>query len=241
MRHVSGPAQPSLFTANACASVRRNRFLTPDMLQMFRNQRTRIKKRLATLPDAPKTRTAYDREYDYIDTGGLSDMKKTGLAVAFALMAVPAFAQTVVVPRGQTFSVEWNSEYPNDGVIRYRAWVDSVLTKYWTQAELTATPVTDLTQCRTGATACYLYRATHPSLNNTGTRRIKLASVDAASDVNSPFTAEVAFTVGTVPYAPTNPRVVVVTTQAGITFEFKSVPVTVEPQPQSVVVRVPPR
>ena len=68
MRNVSGPAQPSMFTNDACASVRRNRFLTPDMLQMFRAKRNRVKKRLERWPEAPKTRTTYQREYDYIET-----------------------------------------------------------------------------------------------------------------------------------------------------------------------------
>ena len=65
MAIVSGPAQPNLYPNDACASVRRNRFLTPDLLAVFRQQRARVRYRLAAIPDAPKPRAAYVREYDW--------------------------------------------------------------------------------------------------------------------------------------------------------------------------------
>lgn len=164
------------------------------------------------------------------------------------LISATVFAQTpVVVPRGQTFAVEWTSHYPNDAnVFRFQTFIDNALTKTWTTAELTATaaPLADCygtTTPPTGAT-CFLYRGTHTALNNTGTRVLKMRVTEVASLLNSAFSPDVSFVVGTVPLAPLNPRIVVTTTQAGVVFEFKSVPVTVEassPPQAMTTVRVP--
>ena len=67
MRNVSGPAQPSLFTNDACASVRRYR-IDPDLLRFMNQQRARVKRQLAAIPDAPNTRRAYAREYEWTET-----------------------------------------------------------------------------------------------------------------------------------------------------------------------------
>lgn len=80
MRHASGPAQPTLFTADACASVRRNRFLTPDLLTLFRQQRARVKRRLEAVPDAPRTRAAYDREYEFVEAETSEPLARRGRA-----------------------------------------------------------------------------------------------------------------------------------------------------------------
>lgn len=149
-----------------------------------------------------------------------------------ALVAPAAVHAQVVVPRGQTFGVEWNSQYPNDAaVMRFQTFVDNTLTKTWTSAELTVTaaPLADCfgTATPPAGAQCFLYRGTHPSLNNTGSRRLTVWVTEMASGLNSARSTEVVFTVGTVPNTPTNPRVVVTTTQAGVTFEFKSAPVTV--------------
>lgn len=165
-------------------------------------------------------------------------MKLRLLAVAtlaFCLLPVAVHAQTLSIPRGQAFAVEWNSEYPNDFTrYRFTTFIDTVQTKAWTQAELTVTaaPLADCFGTATppaGAT-CFLYRGTHSGLNNTGNRTLVVRVTDQATLLNSAFSNSVVFTVvvpPTPPNAPTNPRVVIVTTQAGVTFEFKSAPVTV--------------
>jgi hypothetical protein len=182
-------------------------------------------------------------------------LRLLALATAVSLLLAPAalHAQVTVI-RGTQFAVEWNSEYPND-FARYRffTFVDNVQTKAWTQAELTATaaPLPDCFGTATppaGAT-CFLYRGTHAGLNNTGTRVLKVRVTDAGTLLNSAFSPDVSFSVVAPtlpPIAPTNPRVVVVTVQAGVTFEFKSGPVTVDRAPAApaentlVTVRVPP-
>lgn len=151
-------------------------------------------------------------------------------------------AQTapVVVPRGQTFNIEFVSRYPNDAVMRFSAFVDNVQTKVYSSTELTATAHTPVTDCGATATTCFLYRGVHPSLNNTGTRSLAVRVTEVASGLNSAFSPAVSFIVGTVPDAPGNLRIVVVSTQAGVTFEFKSAPVTVAPSSQAMTtVRIP--
>lgn len=177
-------------------------------------------------------------------------LRRFALATAIVLLLAPAAVHAqVVVPRGQTFTVEWNSQYPNDSaVMRFGTFIDNTQTKLWTSAELTATtaPLVDCFGTTTppaGAT-CFLYRGTHTALNNTGTRVLKVRVTEMSSMLNSAFSPEVSFVVGTVPTAPTNPRVVVTTTQAGVTFEFKSAPVTVAQgqvaERTVVTVKVPP-
>lgn len=138
----------------------------------------------------------------------------------------------LVIPAGQPFQVEWNSPYPNDGTYRFSAQIDGAtsMSKVWTTGELTTTagqPVADCygTTTPPAGAQCLLYRATHPQLSNRGTRSIRLLVVEVASGLPSPPSPTVTFIVGAVPLAPTNPRVVVTTTQAGVTFEFKSAPV----------------
>lgn len=91
MRHASGPAQPTLFTADACASVRRDdrngypelepfEKRHPSLCSYYRNQKYRVKRRLERWPDAPRTRAAYDREYEFVEAETSEPLARRGRA-----------------------------------------------------------------------------------------------------------------------------------------------------------------